>query len=373
MTPRTRTERTGGENHEHAGERLQRVLAARGVASRRASEALITAGRVQVNGKTVTELGTRVNPTQDEIRVDGKPVRRQKPRFIVLNKPSGFITTVSDEKQRWTVMDLVEVQERVYPVGRLDRETQGLLLLTNEGDVANRIMHPKYGLAKEYHVITGRKPNDRQLQRIRDGIEVQGRTIVPDECRLLREGPEGIIIKIVLHEGKYHVVRQIMDAVNIDVVKLRRVRIGPLTLTGIPPGAWRDLTPGELLQLYEALGLPAEEADKMNARRPQQLLPVGGFQHTPQQGNARRPSPPQREGGRPPQRQAGDPPRQERGRRPGWGDGRSQERRVDPRSSSPDGHPRGPRRTDTRTSPGRDNDGPRPPKGHRDRRSGGGR
>lgn len=373
MTPRAGNEPPQDETQERAGERLQRVLAARGVASRRASEGLITAGRVQVNGRTVTELGTRVSPTQDEIRVDGKPVRRQKPRFIVLNKPSGFITTVSDEKQRWTVMDLIDVQERVYPVGRLDRETQGLLLLTNEGDVANRIMHPKYGLAKEYHVITARKPNDRQLQRIRDGIEIQGRTIVPDECRLLREGPEGVIIKIVLHEGKYHVVRQIMDAVNINVEKLRRVRIGPLTLTGIPPGAWRDLTPGELLQLYEALGLPVEEADRLNARRPQQLLPVGGFQHSPSQGNTRRPSPPQQAGGSSPQRQGDDRSRPGGGRRPGWGEGRTEERRGDRRSSSPENSPRGPRRTDNRTSPGRDHDQSRPPKGHRNRRPGGGR
>ncbi|HEV2073532.1 MAG TPA: pseudouridine synthase [Thermomicrobiales bacterium] len=373
MTPRAQQEPSEDQDQEKTGERLQRVLAARGVASRRASEALITAGRVQVNGQTVTELGTRVHPTRDEIRVDGKPVRRQKPRFIVLNKPSGFITTVSDEKQRWTVMDLIDVQERVYPVGRLDRETQGLLLLTNEGDVANRIMHPKFGLAKEYHVITGKKPNDRQLQRIRDGIEIQGRTIVPDECRLLREGPEGVIVKIVLHEGKYHVVRQIMDAVNIEVVKLRRVRIGPLTLTGIPPGAWRDLTPGELSQLYEALGLPAEEADKMNARRPQQLLPVGGFQHTPQQGNTKRSSSPSHEGGTGPRHQGSESTRQERGRRPGWGDGRPQERRGDRRSSSPDGRPGDPRRTNSRTSPGRDHDGSRPPKGHRNRRPGGGR
>ena len=116
------------------GERLQRVLASRGIASRRASEDMIKAGRIAVNGNVVTEMGTRVDPVYDEIRVDGKTLRRQKPRYIILNKPSGFITTVNDERQRWTVMDLVDVQERVYPVGRLDRDTQGLLLLTNDGN-----------------------------------------------------------------------------------------------------------------------------------------------------------------------------------------------------------------------------------------------
>jgi 23S rRNA pseudouridine2605 synthase len=344
-----------------AGERLQRVLAARGVASRRASEQLILDARVQVNGKTITELGTRVNPTSDEIRVDGRVLRRQKPRFIVLNKPSGFITTVSDERKRWTVMDLVDVPERVYPVGRLDRETQGLLLLTNDGMVANRVMHPKYGLAKEYHVITNKRPTDRQFQRVREGIEVANRLVVPDECRLLREGPEGILIKIVLHEGIYHVVRQIMETVGIDVIKLRRVRVGPLTLQGIPSGAWRDLTPGELLQLYEALGLPVEDAEQANLRRPQQLIPIGGFQHAAAVDPSRQPT--TRAG-------SGQPPR------PSPEGGRGDGRRTGPARPSGGAAPRpGPRQTNERkrTSPGRGHDGTRPSTGHRNRRPGGGR
>ncbi|MDQ3443184.1 MAG: rRNA pseudouridine synthase [Chloroflexota bacterium] len=263
-----------------AGERLQRVLASRGVASRRASEELITAGRISVNGKVITELGTRVDSVQDEIRVDGRILQRQRPRFIILNKPSGFITTVKDERQRWTVMDLVEVPERVYPVGRLDRETQGLLLLTNDGAVANRVTHPRYGLTKEYHVITDKRPTDMQLLKLNDGIWVNGRLVEPDECRLMRTTREGIIIKIVLHEGLYHVVRNMMETVGINVLKLRRVRLGPLMMQGIPPGSWRDLTPGELGQLFEAVGLPAGDAEKLNARRPLQLQPVGGFVHS---------------------------------------------------------------------------------------------
>ncbi len=261
------------------GERLQRVLASRGVASRRASEDLIVAGRVTVNGKVVTELGTRVDPAKDTIRVDGKSLRRPKPRFIVLNKPSGFITTASDERQRWTVLDLVKSPERVYPVGRLDRDTQGLLLLTNEGEIAHRVTHPRYGLAKEYHVITSRRPTDLQLQRVRDGIWLDDRLVEPTECRLMRETNEGIVVRVVLHEGMFHVVRRMMDAVGIEVEKLRRVRIGPLSIQGIPLGAWRDLTPGELVQLYEAIGLGAAEAERLNAIRPIQIKPVGGFAH----------------------------------------------------------------------------------------------
>jgi 23S rRNA pseudouridine2605 synthase len=358
MSKRASSRRDNGDDAP-AGERLQRVLAARGVASRRASEQLIVDGRVQVNGKTITELGTRVDPIADEIRVDGRVLRRQKPRFIVLNKPGGFITTVSDERKRWTVMDLVDVPERVYPVGRLDRETQGLLLLTNDGVVANRVMHPKYGLAKEYHVVTSKRPTDRQLQHVRDGIEVANRVVVPDECRLLREGPEGIIVKIVLHEGLYHVVRQIMETVGIDVVRLRRVRVGPLTLQGIPSGTWRDLTPGELLQLYEALGLPVEDAEQANLRRPQQLIPIGGFQRAAPTDAQRRPG---NRGG------------SDQAARPSPEGGRGDGRRNDTRRPS-GGPSSAPRQTSERkrTSPGRGHDGSRPSTGHRNRRPGSGR
>ncbi len=330
-----------------AGERLQRVLAANGVASRRASEDLIKAGRVAVNGKVVTEMGTRVDPVKDLIRVDGKTLRRQRPRFILLNKPSGFITTVSDEKQRWTVMDLIKVQERVYPVGRLDRETQGLLLLTNDGNVANRVMHPRYGLTKEYHVITDRRPSDAQLRELNEGIEVNGRMVVPDECRLLRETREGVILKIVLHEGLYHVVRTMMMKVGIEVLKLRRVRLGPLMLQGVPPGAWRDLTPGELVQLFEALGLPVEDAEKANARRTIQLIPVGGFAHGTREVSGDAPAPQSPPTSRP----------------------------AGPRTSSPStgGKPRSQgKQTRSSHSPGRAND-TRSPSGHRNRRPRSGR
>lgn len=263
------------------GERLQRVLAQRGVASRRASEQLIIEGRVKVNGKVVTELGTRVHPTRDQIVVDGKTIGRQKPRYLVLNKPPGFITTTSDERSRWTVMDLINVPERVYPVGRLDRETQGLLLFTNDGEVANRVMHPSYELAKEYHVITDRRPSDGQLQELRDGVLVQETLVVPDEVRLLRETREGIIIKLVLHEGMFHVVRQMMAKVNVEVEKLSRFRVGPISVTGLPLGTWRDLTPGELEQLFDAVDLPVSEANKANNRRTMQLDPVGGYAPAP--------------------------------------------------------------------------------------------
>jgi 23S rRNA pseudouridine2605 synthase len=340
-------------NDQQTGERLQRVLASRGIASRRAAEELITAGRVSVNNKVVTVLGTRVDPLKDQIAVDGKPLRRQRPRFLVLNKPSGFITTVKDERSRWTVMDLVNVPERVYPVGRLDRETQGLILLTNDGEVANRVMHPRYGLTKEYHVITHKRPSERQFEILREGVEVNGRKVVPDEVRLMRETREGIIVRVVLHEGLYHVVRRMMEIVGIDVVRLRRVRLGPLMLQGIPSGAWRDLTPGELVQLFEAIGMDREAADRINGLRQMQLEPTGGYRHAG--GPERVVSPPER--ATPATRPTGPAPRAPQGAGP---------------ASRPPGGPRQARRDQRGPSPsprsGGRFDGSRPSPGNRDRR-----
>lgn len=347
----SRSNQSSGKDEAPTGERLQRVLAQRGVASRRASEQLIVEGRVKVNGEVVTELGTRVHPTKDQISVDGKTIGRQKQRYLVLNKPPGFITTTSDERSRWTVMDLISVNERVYPIGRLDRETQGLLLFTNDGELANRVMHPRYELGKEYHIVTPRRPSDGQLQELRDGVMVQDTLVIPDEVRLLRETKEGMVIKLVLHEGMFHVVRQMMDKVNIEISKLRRHRVGPISLTGIPMGMWRDLTPGELEQLFQAVDLPKAEADKANARRTMQLDPVGGYTPPPKIRQPRRYAEARR------RRE-----RQEHGRDTGpKGSGR------DPR----EGRGFGPRVTG-RTRKGT-NGKARPQQGNRNRRSGGSR
>jgi 23S rRNA pseudouridine2605 synthase len=247
-------------------ERLQRILASRGVASRRAAENLIREGRVKVNGQVVTELGTRADARRDEIRVDNEILRAQPLRYVILNKPTGYITTVSDERGRWTVMDLINVSERVYPVGRLDRDTEGLLLFSNDGDVANRVMHPRYRLAKEYHVLTRTRPAPQQLERIRKGIVIDGRRIVPEEVRLLRESADGIIITITVHEGIHHLVRRIMEVAGIEVERLRRARIGPLSITGLRIGEWRDLTPGEQSTLFEALHLEEDAASRGEGR-----------------------------------------------------------------------------------------------------------
>ena len=238
--------------------RLQRVLAARGVASRRKSEELIRAGRVSVDGRVVTELGTQIDPERARIEVDGKPVRRTPLRYLVLNKPSGYITTTDDERGRRTVMDLLPAGISVNPVGRLDRDTEGLLFFTNDGEVANRVMHPRYGLTKEYLVLTPQKPPEPAMRRVRQGVVLDGKRVVPHEFRIVRETAQGVLLSIVLHEGMNRVVRRILEATGIPISRLNRVRIGPLSIAGIPRGAHRELTAGELTSLLESVHLERE-------------------------------------------------------------------------------------------------------------------
>jgi len=238
-------------------ERLQRILSSAGVASRRTAELYIVDGRVSVNGKTVTQLGAKADPAADDIRVDGKPIRPQTPRYVMLNKPSGFITTTKDERGRRTVMELVPSQERLYPVGRLDRDTGGLLILTNDGLVAHRIMHPSFGLEKEYEVLTPLPPPPEVLRRLLEGIVIDNRQVKPSEARILREIDKGVLLRISIHEGVNHVVRKLMDAVQIPVIKLQRTRVGPLSVAGLPVGAHREMRAGELASLFEALSIDA--------------------------------------------------------------------------------------------------------------------
>lgn len=240
------------------GVRLQRVLAEAGIASRRKAEALIEEGRVTVDGLKVTRLGTRIDPAKSTVRVDGKLVRRAPFRYIVMNKPSGFITTTSDERERHTVMDLLPARAQLNPVGRLDRDTEGLLLFTNDGEVANRVMHPRYRLTKEYSILTPGKPAESVMARVRRGILVDGKRVVPEEFRIVREHVDGVVLSMVIHEGMNRVVRRVMDEVGIPVTKLHRTRIGPLSVAGIPRGAHRELTPGEVTSLLQALHIDRE-------------------------------------------------------------------------------------------------------------------
>ena len=242
-------------------ERLQKILSSAGVASRRLSEELILQGRVSVNGHTVTELGTKADPAVDEIKVDGRRIKTgQRKRYVLLNKPRGYITTRSDPEGRPTVMDLVTgVKEYIYPVGRLDYDSEGLLLLTNDGELAARLTHPRHEVEKVYEARVKGVPDDRALERLARGVPVEGRRTAPAKIRasepFVKGGGEQTIVEIAIHEGRQRQVRKMFEAVGHPVVRLKRVRIGPLTDPDIPPGHWRELTPKELAQLRRAAHL----------------------------------------------------------------------------------------------------------------------
>src|SRR5713226_856087 len=238
-------------------ERLQKIIAAAGIASRRKAEELISSGRVRMNGKVVTELGTKADPEQDHIRVDGKLLRGpERHTYIVLNKPKGYVTTVSDPEKRPTVMDLVRgAKARVYPVGRLDWASEGLLVLTNDGALANGLMKAASNVAKTYVVKVAGQPDDAKLEKLRRGVSIAekgGRRVrtAPAKIRLIREG-DNPWLEVTIIEGRNRQVRKMFEEVGHHVEKIRRVQYGPLALD-VPPGDWRNLTLLEVAKLRTA-------------------------------------------------------------------------------------------------------------------------
>lgn len=237
--------------------RLQKILSTAGVSSRRAAEALILEGRVTVNGQTVTELGTKADPGADDIRVDGRRVKSETARrYILMYKPRGYITTRSDPQQRPTVIDLLTtggVRQYVYPVGRLDYESEGLLILTSDGDLAERLMHPSHGVAREYHARVRGVPDAHTLDRLARGIVIDGRKTAPAEVWIEKmieaSGGTDALVAFVIREGRNRQVRRMCEAVGHPVVRLRRVRIGPVRDEHIRPGEFRDLTDREVAAL----------------------------------------------------------------------------------------------------------------------------
>ena len=240
-------------------ERLQKVMARAGVASRRHSEALIQAGRVTVNGRVVTELGTKVVPGRDVIEVDGRPLGKpEKKVYVLLNKPKGYVTTLYDPQGRPKVTDLLseEVAERVYPVGRLDFDTEGLLLLTNDGDLANGLMHPARMVKKTYIAKVRGVPGPGKIKALREGIELEDGITAPAEVKVLEvRAPNSATVSLRIHEGRNRQVRRMFAAIGHEVIHLRRVTLGPLKLGDLPVGEWRYLTDQEVADLYKAAGL----------------------------------------------------------------------------------------------------------------------
>jgi 23S rRNA pseudouridine2605 synthase len=253
-------------NTEDGKERLQKILSQAGVASRRLSEELIAQGRVQVNGVTVTELGTKADAGADEIKVDGRRIHAQKrKRYILLHKPRGYITSRSDPEGRPTVLDLLRaVPEYIYPVGRLDYDSEGLLILTNDGELAARLTHPRHEVDKVYEARVRGIPDDHTLERLAKGVTIDGKRTAPAKVRVI-DPPnkratenEQTRIELSIHEGRQRQVRKMFDAIGHPVVRLKRVRIGPIQDPNIPQGHWRELTPQEVGKLQRAAGLTAQ-------------------------------------------------------------------------------------------------------------------
>ena len=261
-------------------DRLQKILSAAGVASRRTAETLIAQGRVTVNGKTVTELGTKADSATDDIRVDGRRVKgAARRRYLLLYKPRGYITTRSDPQHRPTVIDLLAkggVRDYVYPVGRLDYDSEGLLILTSDGELAAGLTHPSHGVEREYQVRVRGVPDQRDLDRLSRGISLEGRRTAPARVELDKviesESGSQALLSFVIREGRNRQVRNMCDAIGHPVVRLRRVRIGPIVDEHIRPGEFRELTPREITLLRKSASVRAEpprsEPAARSRRRP---------------------------------------------------------------------------------------------------------
>ncbi|MEG0614506.1 MAG: pseudouridine synthase [Oscillospiraceae bacterium] len=238
--------------------RIQKVIAESGFCSRRKAETLIDAGRVKVNGHPV-KLGDKALPNgKDLITIDGDRIDIQKKRnliYIMLNKPRGYVTTMSDEMDRKCVTALLsDVGERVYPIGRLDRNSEGLLLFTNDGDFANNIMHPSRHITKTYRVTVRPDINDDQLVRLSEGVEIDGRMTLPAMINVITKETGRVVMQMVIREGRNRQVRKMCEAVGLEVARLRRTGIGPLKLGMLKPGAYRELTSEELRAIKNSIG-----------------------------------------------------------------------------------------------------------------------
>ncbi len=246
-------------------ERLQKILSGAGVASRRTAEEIITAGRVTVNGAVVAELGAKADPDRDVIAVDGKRIAVDAKRcHIVLYKPAGYMTTLKDPQGRPLVTDLlVGIRERVYPVGRLDYNTEGVLLLTNDGEWANALAHPRHEVDKEYHVRVQGTVVPEQLDQLAAGVTLDDGPTAPAVVQIIRESDNNTWLSITIHEGRYRQVRRMCEAVNLSVVRLRRVRYGFLGLEGLRSGKYRFLTEDEVDRLRRV-----SQGDRLAARKP---------------------------------------------------------------------------------------------------------
>ena len=353
-----------------SAERLQKVLASAGIASRRDCEELISAGRVSVNGKVVVVPGTRVDPEQDAIFVDGQSIGKINPRtYVMLNKPTGVVSTADDPQGRPTVVGLVDLPARLFPVGRLDYDSEGLLLMTDDGELTQRLTHPSYQIEKEYRALLDQPPSAEALREWRNGVELDDMPTAPAWVDVLERGEDGVWVRVVLHEGRKRQIREVAKVLGYEVLRLIRVREGPVLLGDLPAGEWRKLTDEEVEALWSHVGGHDSEILESD-RAPAETSGAGrGRRRVTSENTATRPSrrAPRADASTEEVADTQETPR--RARAPQPADDRPAPRRdtnaTDDRSTRQDGprranrtnfDARGPRRDDSR---GFDNRGPR--------------
>lgn len=242
-------------NDQDGQKRLQKAMADAGLASRRKCEELILSGRVKVNGMIISELGVKVDPKRDRIEVDGKKLAPAPKLYLVMNKPKGYLTTLRDPFNRPTVKDLLPCGDRLFPVGRLDFDSDGLLIFTNDGELANGLMHPKLKVDKVYRVeVTGR-PSKGEIERLRSGVEIDGRLTAPAIIKPITGKGENAVFRVIIHEGRKRQIRRMFEAVGRRVISLKRLSYGPVSLGSLKVGAVRPLAQVEIDGLKTAAGL----------------------------------------------------------------------------------------------------------------------
>ncbi|MGL4731582.1 MAG: pseudouridine synthase [Clostridium sp.] len=236
-------------------ERLQKYMASCGVASRRKCEEIILDGRVRVNDNIINELGFKVDKNKDIVKVDGKKIQPEERKvYIALNKPTGYVSTVSDERGRKTIIDLVDIEERIYPIGRLDYDTSGLILLTNDGEIYNKVIHPRVEKNKVYIATVKGVVTIKDIEKLCNGVDIGGYVTAPAKCRILKVNTKDIKnplseIELIIHEGKNRQVRKMCDSVNHKVIRLKRLSVGNIKLGNLKEGQYRHLTESEIKYL----------------------------------------------------------------------------------------------------------------------------
>lgn len=250
-------------------QRLQKLLAERGVASRRTAEAMIAAGRVSLNGLVVREMGLKVNADKDRIAIDGEELPAvPRLRYILMHKPLGYLCSAQDEHEKKSVLSLIEgVGERLYPVGRLDYNSSGLLLLTNDGALTHTLLHPSHQVEKTYAATVAGPVSATDLDKLRQGLVLEDGPTAPARVVLKRRGQGGSLLEISLHEGRKRQVRRMCEAIGHPVMRLQRLRLGPLGLGGLKPGQWRELSPREVQELKQGFKQDTKQEKKQVTRQ----------------------------------------------------------------------------------------------------------